>query len=195
MVSQNPTSAGTAQGPAHLRRLSVLLAMPEEGALDALREMSDQAPWLAEAVAELEGVALDRWQAEHTRLFVSGYPKTPCPPFESAYRQGQMGGRMASDLVALYRRVGLEPQGVPADYLGTLLECAAYLADLARSAVTDSDPCPAVALERELWSDHLGRWLPRFATDLEHAAQLKLYRVLAVRLGALMEEGAIDDDG
>jgi len=201
MVSQNPSSAGAVQGPgtrhapAHLRRLSVLLSMPEEGALDALREMSDQVPWLGEAVAELEGVALDRWQAEHTRLFVSGYPKTPCPPFESAYRQGQMGGTMASDLVAFYRRVGLEPEGVPADYLGTLLECAAYLADLARSEETESAPCLVVALERELWQEHLGHWLPRFAVDLKHAAQLKLYRALAVQLGALMEEGAIDGDG
>ncbi|EXJ14171.1 TorD/DmsD family molecular chaperone [Imhoffiella purpurea] len=182
---------GAGPSPEDLRCLAILLSMPEEGALEALREMAEQAPWLKSAVAELEGMPLDRWQAEHTRLFVNGYPKTPCPPFESAYRQGQMGGTMASDLAAFYRRAGLEPEGAAADYLGTLLDCAAYLADLVRSAEPDSGQCLIDALERELWEEHLFRWLPRFAGDLRQASELRLYRVLGERLGAMCED--VDD--
>ncbi|WP_236786449.1 TorD/DmsD family molecular chaperone [Allochromatium tepidum] len=169
--------------PSHLRRLAMLLAMPETDALEALREIADEEPWLAEPIAELESLPPERWQAEHTRLFVSGYPKTPCPPFESAYRQGNMGGTAAPDLQGLYRRAGLESGEVPPDYLGTQLEFAAYLLD-AGSGEGDTD-CSAGTLAAELWSNHLCRWLPRFARDLQTQADLALYRGLGERLARL----------
>ena len=175
--------------PSHLRRLAMLLAMPEAGALEALREISSQEPWLSEPIAELESLPLERWQAEHTRLFVSGYPKTPCPPFESAYRQGNMGGTAALDLQGLYRRAGLEAGETPPDYLGTQLEFAAYLLDVGPGE-GDAD-CPAGALTAELWDEHLCRWLPRFARDLHTQAELMLYRGLGERLACLCPA---DDD-
>jgi len=181
-----------AQSSEHLRRLAILLALPEEGALEALREMAEQAHWLGESVAELAMLPLDRWQAEHTRLFISGYPKTSCPPFESAYRQGQMGGTAATDLQGLYRRAGLAATEVPADYLGTLLDCAAYLTDLAQNRVEGSVDCLAATLLTELWDDHLNRWLPRFARDLSTHASLLLYRELGAQLAQICPESADD---
>lgn len=162
--------------------LAMLLAQPADDALEALKDLLPQAPWLSEAVAELERLPLERWQGEHTRLFVNGYPKTPCPPFESAYRQGHMGGTAAGDLEALYLRVGLASTGAPADFLGTLLECAAMLAERGDS---DSKLC-------ELWDEHLVRWAPRFADDLEAHGRLKLYRSVGIRLGRLFPEQAHD---
>lgn len=175
------------QDPSHLRRLAMLLAMPETGALEALREIVGQEPWLAEPIAELESLPLERWQAEHTRLFVSGYPKTPCPPFESAYRQGSMGGTAALDLQGLYRCAGLESGEVPPDYLGTQLEFAAYLLD-AGQGVEGAD-CLAGALATELWDAHLCRWLPRFAGDLQAQTGLALYRGLGECLARLCPVG------
>jgi putative dimethyl sulfoxide reductase chaperone len=169
--------------PSHLRRLAMLLAMPETGALEALREIADQEPWLAEPIAELESLPLEHWQAEHTRLFVSGYPKTPCLPFESAYRQGNMGGTAALDLQGLYRRAGLEAGETPPDYLGTQLEFAAYLLDAGPG--DGGTDCPAGVLAAELWDEHLCRWLPRFARDLQVNAESKLYRGLGERLARL----------
>lgn len=177
---------------AELRLLAVLLAMPESESLDGLRDMLPAAPWLAPAVAELERLPLEHWQAEHTRLFISGYPRTPCPPFESAYRQGQMGGTTASELQGFYGRAGLTATEVPADYLGTLLECAAYLTDLAQERGEGGGDCPAAALLVELWGDHLKRWLPRFARDLAEHAGLLLYRGLGSRLARLCPEPADD---
>ena len=181
------------QDPSHLRRLAMLLAMPETGALEALREIADAEPWLAEPIAELESRPLEHWQAEHTRLFVNGYPRTPCPPFESAYRQGNMGGTAAQDLQGLYRRAGLESGAVPPDYLGTQLEFAAYLLDAGPASgpeAGDAD-CLAGTLATELWSEHLCRWLPRFARDLHTQSEWMLYRGLGERLARLCP---VDDE-
>ena len=161
--------------PRQLYILSALLAFPEDDALDALRDMLPMAPWLAPAIEELADKPLEQWQGEHTRLFLSGYPKTPCPPFESAYRQGQMGGTVAGDLEALYRRAGLGARLAPADYLGTLLECLALLEERG----------DAEEVIEELWGAHLDRWLPRFARDLQSHGEFALYRLLGARLAEL----------
>ncbi len=165
-----------------LRILAAVLAMPEGDALDALRDIRDQASWLGPCLPELEGLPLEHWQAEHTRLFVSGYPKTVCPPYESVYRQGTMCGTYAADLAALYRRAGLEAAEVPADYLGTMLECAAYLADEGMSDLLD-----------ELVDGHLRRWVPRFADDLATHSEIGLYRELGLYIARLFPEAGDDD--
>jgi len=151
--------------------------MPETDALNALRDMRPQAPWLASSLPELERMPLEHWQAEHTRLFVSAYPRLPCPPYESAYRQGTMAGISAGELADLYRRAGLQAMDVPADYLGTMLECAAYLKETGRDD-----------LLRELTEEHLALWVPRFARDLVDHAELDLYRALGWQIGALIPE-------
>lgn len=160
--------------PREVRLIAALLAIPAGDALEGLREMAAVAPWLRPGLDELERTPLELWQAEHTRLFVNGYPRTPCPPFESAYRQGQMGGTVGPDLEALYRRAGLTASGAPPDYLGTLLDCLAYLLEREASA----------GLLEELRYEHLARWLPDFARDLQDSAELRLYRDLGARLVA-----------
>ncbi len=163
--------------PNQLRILAALLAMPEADALDALRDMRPQAPWLEFSLPELERIPLEHWQAEHTRLFISAYPKLPCPPYESAYRQGTMVGISARELADLYHRAGLQAVDVLPDYLGTLLECAAYFKETGRDD-----------LLRELTEEHLALWLPRFARDLVDHAGLDFYRTLGRQIGILIPE-------
>jgi len=151
--------------------------MPENDALDALLDIQPQAPWLESALPELSQIPLQRWQGEHTRLFLTGYPKTSCPPYESAYRQGVMGGTAAGELVELYRHAGLQATDIPADYLGTMLECAAYLME---RGMDD--------LLRELTDEHLRLWVPRFARDLQDAAELRFYRELGKQIESLLPE-------
>ncbi|HIP52447.1 MAG TPA: molecular chaperone TorD, partial [Chromatiales bacterium] len=139
-----------------LRSLALLLAYPGEESNEGLQALGEREPWLSPALNELRHTPLDVWQAEHTRLFLNGYPKTVAPPFESAYRYGQMDGNAAIELERLYRRAGLGTQGAPADYLGTQLEFAAWL-------VENGDPELLLPL---LWHEHLAAWLPRFCSDL-----------------------------
>ena len=163
--------------PHQLRILVALLAMPEADALDALRDMRPQASWLEPSLPELERIPLEHWQTEHIRLFISAYPRLPCPPYESAYRQGTMVGVSAGELADLYRRAGLQAVDLPADYLGTMLECAAYLKETGRDD-----------LLKELTEEHLTLWVPRFARDLVDHAGLDLYRALGRQIGALIPE-------
>jgi TorA maturation chaperone TorD len=149
--------------------------------VEVLRDLARERAWLQLALTELEALPLEEWQAEHGRLFVCGHPRTVCPPFESAQLNGMMQGPAAGELAALYRRAGLEPEGAPPDYLGTMLECAAFLAE---------QPCGLGAeLAGELWRGHLDRWLPEFGARLGAEADLMLYRLLGRRIAGLVGHG------
>nr|VFJ52716.1 MAG: chaperone TorD involved in molybdoenzyme TorA maturation [Candidatus Kentron sp. FM]VFJ54895.1 MAG: chaperone TorD involved in molybdoenzyme TorA maturation [Candidatus Kentron sp. FM]VFK09660.1 MAG: chaperone TorD involved in molybdoenzyme TorA maturation [Candidatus Kentron sp. FM] len=158
-----------------MRLLAGLLAAPEDDSLSVLTELAREHAWLREPVVELADVGLPYWQTEHTGLFISNYPKTICPPFESAYRSGNMEGVAAQELTELYLRIDLEAEDVPADYLGTILECAAYLLEM-------PEP-PDDALWRELWEQHVVSWVPRFVDDILGMKNcLLLYHQLAHQL-------------
>jgi hypothetical protein len=45
--------------------------------------------------------------------------------------------------------------------------------------------CLVGALSAELWDAHLGRWLPRFAQDLQAQTELALYRRLGEKQAEL----------
>jgi TorA maturation chaperone TorD len=158
-----------------LRLLAALLAAPEAGSLDVLEELAADHPWLQRPAAELRALPLEEWQYEHGRLFICGHPHTVCSPFESAQRHGSMFGPAVDELTRLYRGIGLEASDLPADFLGTELECAALLAD-------DGNHPEA---ERALWQEHLLCWLPKFAETLEKESRLSVYAELGRQLGAV----------
>lgn len=166
--------------PETLRLLSGLLASPGSDSLAVLRELAVEHAWLGEPVAELVQTPLEEWQAEHGRLFISGHPKTACPPFESAFVGKAMFGVACDQLGDLYRRAGLEAEGAPPDYLGTQLECAAWLM---------GQGCDhSKALLQELWRDHLAAWVPQFGEVLQAESGLSLYRQLGRQLENLFDE-------
>lgn len=163
--------------PDKLRLFAGLLASPSKDSLAVLIELTMENLWLQPAVAELQQMALDYWQAEHTRLFINGHPKTCCPPFQSVYRHGVMNGAICEDIERFYQSIGLETiDGLPPDYLGVLLECAAYLAE--------QQPVDAEQWQ-QLWQNHIVPWVPRFAEDLQSHSELILYRQLGVKLKEL----------
>ena len=163
--------------PETLRLLSGLLASPGIESQGVLRELAGEHAWLADSIAELEQTPLEEWQAEHARLFISGHPKTVCPPFESAFLSGTMFSTASDQLGDLYRRAGLQAESLPPDYLGTQLECAAYLSE---------QPCDhGSELLLELWQDHLAAWLPRFGSELQKESRLLLYRLFGQQLAEL----------
>jgi TorA maturation chaperone TorD len=176
-----PTPGKTeSAAPQTLRLLAVLLASPGGDSLEVLRELAPANAWLSAPLAELDSLPLEEWQAEHTRLFVSGHPKTACLPFESVFLGGAMFGEASQRIGDLYRRAGLEAEGAPPDYLGTMLECAAWLAE---------QPCAhGGTLLDELWREHLSAWVPRFAATLAKESRLGLYSGLGEQLGALFHD-------
>ena len=90
-----------------------------------------------------------------------------------------MGGEALEELTDLYGRVGIGPEGMPADYLGAMLECAGQLLERGEG--------PGTPLWEELWDRHLRLWLPRFCDDLANHSELVLYRALGERLQMLCD--------
>jgi len=173
--------------PKQLRLFAGLLATPSEDSLAALEEIAQQNNWLYESIHELKTIPLEHWQTEHTRLFINGYPQTVCPPFESVYRNGIMQGPVCNEIEQLYQAIGLEPiEDMPSDYLGIMLDCAAYLLEQ-KSAMPSSQPT-TISEESNfqiLWQDHLAKWVPKFANDLHQHSQLLLYQQLGQQLKEL----------
>ena len=67
------------------RAIGLLLAQPVEELAAVVAELATVNPWLEQAAREVAALPLDRWQAEHTRLFVCGFPhmppvRVPIPP-------------------------------------------------------------------------------------------------------------------
>lgn len=160
-----------------LRVLAWLFGMPCQGSLDEINSLSEQFNWLKESSKELGMMPLEEWQAEHTRLFISGYPTTPCPPFESAYLNGTMEGAAKRTLDRFFEQLQLKASGASADYLGTLLEGFAHLVD-------------TYGLEDQrtqiLQKEHLALWISEFSDDLQEHSDILLYKDIAKRLTCLV---------
>lgn len=162
------------------RLFAFLLGVPDEDSARLVAELATVNPWLEEAAREAAALPLGHWQAEHTRLFICGYPKTVCPPFASHYKHGHMNGSVTQEVEDIYRRAGLElSDGLQTDYLGVMLECAAWLVE------TAGGQC---GLLTELWVKHIDSWAPRFALDLQENAQTAFYRSLGEEIGRFMKE-------
>ncbi len=166
--------------PQQLRLFAVLLAMPNEESLAVLEEITNENNWLNDSVSELKEMPLELWQAEHTRLFMSGRP-TCCPPYESVYINGIMNGPVCGELEQFYKSIGLESvEDVPSDYLGVMLECAAYLLEQSLSLQNGEE-----THFQTLWQNHLAKWVPQFANDLQENSEIRLYQQLGLKLKEL----------
>jgi TorA maturation chaperone TorD len=155
------------------------LAPPDLDAKEAVQELAVHYAWLKPAAEELDSLGLEHWKSEHRRLLGRGSAVALCPPYESAYLRAGPHSLRIKSLKNLYRRTGMSPFGAPADYLGTLLECAA---DMRADATAGRD------LWAELWQGHLASWVPRFCRDLRTESRMKLFRIVAERLATLFPE-------
>lgn len=142
------------------------LAEPAIESIQLINEQPYQPEWLNPALGELNTVALDNWQGEHTSLFT--FPAT-CPPFASHFLEnGVLNGHRAAELEQFYTQFNLVTQNLPADYLGTMAEFVAF--------VMERDDTAEAA---EFCQKYLADWLKRFCDCLEEHAGLIFYRELA----------------
>lgn len=173
-----------------LRLLAQALAYPDQNFVATLRTAigkiklelydDDALPLgtFVQAFGELAQAPLEQVQGEHTRLFINAYPRVPCPPYESVYREGVMLGEAAQQVGAAYRAWGLVVENEQVDHVGAELEFIAFLLMLDTPAARDA----ANTFTRE----HFVRWLPRFADDVNRESQLAFYRALAELLTAVL---------
>ena len=154
-----------------LRVLAWLLGIPCQESRDEIELLAGQHLWLTAGAEQLKDLPLEQWQAEHTRLFISGFPKTIAIPFESVYLTGEMGGPAQESLIHFFNTIGLQAEEGMADYLGTLLEALAFLLEQNNDQMAS-----------ELKDKHLHKWVRRFADDVKQHSEVILYQSLADRL-------------
>jgi TorA maturation chaperone TorD len=116
---------------------------------------------------------------EYERLFV-GPGQVPCPPYESFWREDvpidirrTLMGPCTADLKRIYLELGLQVSsrsGELPDHIAIELEALAYALSF-----DETEP-----VARQLFQEHLSRWLPRLCRAVAHEAAEVFYRDLAV---------------
>jgi len=151
---------------------------------------------VAAHLAELETLGEDGFEAlrwDYTRLFI-GPDRLPAPPWESAYltEERLLFQESTLEVRRAYRKYGLLPRNFPHeadDHIGFELEFMARLCRLA----ADEEGTPreqVLADQRAFLHEHLQRWVPAFARDVEAHATTGFFRGAAGLLKGFLEADA-----
>ncbi|MEB3760254.1 MAG: molecular chaperone TorD family protein [Desulfurococcales archaeon] len=142
------------------------------------------------------------YKADLTRVFISSYDKTPCPPYESIYT-GQLSRHrsillphVVSRLRSFYKRLGVESTGLPGitvDHLSTELEYMALVHELL-SKPNDTILYNDLEKIRKEFVGHLLTWIPVLVECIENNAESELLKMQARLLDELVrcDEKLID---
>jgi TorA maturation chaperone TorD len=131
---------------------------------------------LRDIVDILDRTPLTALQSEYTRLFMSSFPEVPCPPYESAYREGLLMGSPAERVALVYSRTGLKASREMPDHVSTELEFMAYALAFQPNEVFIN-----------FFTEHILPWVPRFVEDVADHASIEFYRELARALKRFIE--------
>ena len=167
---------------------SMYLCKPDRETLDSWRALLSEAvpdilSDLKDALEKIDMASdseLEDLLWEYTRLFIGPY-KLPCPPWESVYTSPKrlMMQEAYDEVRDYYNKAGLtvNNQGIMADHIGAELNFLAVVLQKAHS-----DP-KKEQYYRDLiegfLDEHVIKWIPQFARDMEDAADLLFYKTLA----------------
>jgi TorA maturation chaperone TorD len=167
---------------------SMYLCKPTADAIANWRDlMSGSAPEPLRDLSEvLERINLNSEEEtqdllwDYTRLFIGPY-RLPCPPWESVYAsEKRLLLQESSDAVrAIYERLGVEvgtPSVLP-DHIGAELNFMGILLEKIETGLREEATYRQIS--KDFVEEHLRNWIPRFASDLEKAAETPLYKALA----------------
>ncbi len=118
-------------------------------------------------------------EADYVTLFISGFPKTVAPPYESVYKEGLVMGASTEDVIEMYSKYQLEPaeeSSLP-DALPLELEFIAFLLE----NYSDSPDL------NYFFKEHLISWVDDFIEKVE-TSEFPLYARLAKLLKQFIEQ-------
>lgn len=146
---------------------------------------------LKKAIGEIDvasGEELEELLWEYTRLFIGPY-KLPCPPWESVYTSPKrlLMQEAADKVRQIYRETGLtiNTADVLPDHIGAELN---FLALLFHGISGGSGKkAHYINLAERLVNEHLLKWVPQFARDMEEASDTLFYKALARTTGKLLD--------
>ncbi len=161
------------------RFLSRAFAYPDAAMQQQLREEADEdSPFqkdFKDVAAAFEKEEILELQAEYTRLFISGHPTTPCPPYESFYREGRLMGAVVYDIMRVYQEWGLQAELGLVDHISTELEFLNYLISAIKLPELSRHAREAL---NQFYQEHISRWFGKFGEELYKRARLQPYRLL-----------------
>ena len=152
----------------------------------------ESSPEIEEVIAATRGASVEELTTQFHELF-GGTVRVS--PYEGSYELDPVRqGRQMSDVAAFYRAFGAEPNGPGAerpDYVGCELEFLSFLELRRLTAVEAGEDVELLdEIAASFLTDHAGRWLPTFFTEVQAAASNASYHRALAGLGAR----ALDDE-
>ena len=113
----------------------------------------------------------DNLEAEYTSLFITGYPKTPCPPYFSAYQTGMIVSEHSEKLYNIYEEYGIELSNEQfPDFIPTMMEFMTLL-------LTNEQEKEA----KEFYKEYLS-WISEFSENIKRNTKEKYFLKIADEL-------------
>jgi TorA maturation chaperone TorD len=141
---------------------------------------------------DLEGrvQALDQARSDYTRLFL-GPGKVPVPPWESVYatKSRVLFTEETLQVRETYRANGYLPADYPHvadDHLALELDFMAHLAGEALEAGPD-DRLAYLHTSKQFLNDHLLKWAPSYAADMQAQSREHFYAAVAQSLAGFLQ--------
>ncbi len=119
---------------------------------------------------------------EYTRLFISSFPKVPCPPYESIYvsQERIVMTDEVEDILNLINRWGLKLsdnfKDLP-EHVAVELELASFLSK-ELTELTDKESMEIAEKDYITLLNHLRRWIPKFEECVKRESREEFYRVV-----------------
>jgi anaerobic sulfite reductase subunit A len=170
-------------------KAELFLASAQDPAL-TWTELAEGFEQIANFALSLEGADLKKVQVdlavEYAGLFLGVWGK-PAHPSESYYltdRQLVMQ-RPRDDVLNLYRAMGLERAGEfkePEDHIALELQFMAHLCAMTNVALKSGnfkDARKYLDAQRGFLDEHLGKWVPKLASDVLKSARREYYGAIA----------------
>ena len=129
----------------------------------------------------------ETYEVEFTRLFISAYPKVPCPPYESFYKEGRLMGDCAMELRELYHAFNIDVVREMPDNVSVELEFMGLLTRM-ESFAERGNFVEILKVEEDMLRKHLTSWIPRFSSCVIKEAKVEFYRRAALLLKRFIEE-------
>jgi len=110
---------------------SLIFSPPTEETLNEIKKLG-----LDELSEESKKILLEtdpqELLIEYTRTFINAFPKVPCPPYESYYKEGVVYGESSVQVEKIYRSHGLiyDYKSEPPDHISVELEFLALKEDI-----------------------------------------------------------------
>ena len=127
-------------------------------------------------LSKVDSKNIENLQGEYTRLFVSGYPSTPCPPYFSAFKTGLVVSDHTDALYDIYDKYGIEiPEGQFPDFIPILMEFMVLL--LSNNQDEES---------KTFYNKYIS-WLSEYSQNVKRNSKMDYFNLTSEKLDSLVK--------